>query len=245
MYYSKPLCLALGLIIITCTAVYSEPLDRNASDILKTVRTVQLHSKTPKLSQEELKSIMAAGEADSVVVRMAVAYALAFTDAKDGKQALEKLGEDKDADVASVAEFSTFLNGALDLNSEERLSLLSFRLAQSDRRWLRTLLVARLGDEYKANVVPMLLAALKGEKDPLVRTEMFFQAALYGNQQQLKEIDTMLQHEKKDSSAVYHEATCMFLNAVSTNKNERDSLPGRINRLVESRLKAMDSSSGK
>jgi hypothetical protein len=74
---------------------------------------------------------------------------------------------------------------------------------------------------------------------------MFFQAASYGNQQQLNEINVLLQREKEDPASAYYEAVRTFLNMVSTNKNERDSLPGHIKRLVESRLKTMDSSSKK
>jgi CMP-N-acetylneuraminic acid synthetase len=240
---------AFVVIMFSVTGIENQslalPLDAQAADILTIVRTVQARGNDAQLSPAELKAVLVVTDTDNVVVRMAAAYALAFTDAEEGQQALDKLREDKKADVVSVARFATLLKQALDLNSEERLSLLSFQLAKSDGQWFRTLLVARLGDEYRDSIVPMLLAALEVEKDPLVRTEMFFQAASYGNQQQLNEINVLLQREKKNPATAYHEAVCTFLNMVSTNKNTRDVLPDAMKRLIESRLKAMDSSSGK
>ncbi len=236
---------AVGAVLILVGQVLSTPMDRRAYDILEMVKGVLARDTDKQLSQTELASVLKASEIDSAVVRMAAAYALAFTDSEVGKKALGVLKKSNVPGVAGVAEFSVLRNQAAHLKGQKLLAVLSFRLGQSKRPWARTLLVSRLGDEFKGSTTPLFMAALEGEENALVRAELFFQIACHGNRDQLAKARLLLKQEKVDPARAFHESRSSFLNAVCRNPTQRTDLPAFIERLIESRMKATATVPGK
>ena len=223
------------------------PPDTRAADVLGIVRTILASGKDRMLSPVETDSVVKASNIDSTNVRMAAASALAFTASEEGRKALERLASDRDPSVAGIAEFSVLYRQTSGLSKEERLSIMSFQLGKSTHPWTRVMLVSSLGDQFRSAMVPLFLTVLEKEPDVLVRAELFFQIATNGNIAQLKMVRSLLAQEKQDFAGSFNEMTAFFLDSVSRNAIQRESIPTDIflHDLIKSRIKKLESASPK
>jgi hypothetical protein len=101
--------LAGGAILMFADLASSKPLDRRAHDILEIAELVTKNTNRRELSETELQRVLEGSQTDSGYVRMAAAYALAFTGSDSGKKALAHLAASNDDDVAGVADFAVLL----------------------------------------------------------------------------------------------------------------------------------------
>lgn len=235
------------LISLLVAVAFSKPIDTRSADVLGIVKTTIASGKDRMLSQSELDSVLKASNIDSTTVRMAAASALAFTASEEGQKALERLVSDRDPSVAGVAEFSVFYKHISGMSKEERLSIMSFQLGKSTHPWTRVMLVSWMGDHFGSAMVPLFLTVLEKEPDMVVRAELFFQVVTNGNREQLEAIRSLLTKEKQEFAASYNEMTVFFLNSVSRNSTERESIPTDIflHDLIELRVKKLESASPK
>jgi len=102
---------------------------------------------------------------------------------------------------------------------------MSYELGRSKRPWTRILLVSYLGDEFKKASTPLFLMTIEKETDPLVRAEMLFQIACYGNEAQLSAAKSFIDRQPSKSIENFYESTSCFLDAVSLNPDKRLIIP--------------------
>jgi HEAT repeat protein len=236
------LYLAGGAVLMLAGVASSKPIDRRAYDVLQIAKAVAARDNDKQLSDKQLQSVLEASQVDSPIVRMAAAYALAFTDSDLAKKALAALAGSDDPDVAGVAGFSLLIRQTSILKGQELLSVLSFRLGESRQPWARTLLISKLGDQFKGLATPLFLTALETEKDSLVRTELLFQIACYGNSAQLKGVKLLLDKKQTGTAAGFDETTESFLNAVSRSPLERNAaipFSAFLREIIDTRIKAI------
>ncbi len=239
---SMPLLGRLSMLVAIfalATVAVCSPMDRRAYDILELVSRFSTQEGGRELSDDELTAVVTGGTSDNLQVRMAAAYALAFTEKDAGTNALAKLAKDTSPAVAGVAEYALFLKQSVHLEKRELFAVLSYRLGASMLPWSRTLLVSKLGDEFKSSAIPMFLVALETQADELTRAEIYFQIANHGNRVQLAAISTLLKDEKQDPARAFRAGQGDFLNRVSSNPRKRAFLPGFLEMLIELRLEEL------
>lgn len=217
------ICLTGGAVLMFAQLAGSKPLDRRAHDVLEIAKAVATDTNKRGLSPTELQQVLEATRTDSTIVRMAAAYALAFTDSSSGKKALAGLAASKDDEVAGVADFSVLRKQTSHLIGQELLSVLSFRLGRSQRPWTRALLVSWLADQFKGATTRLFIEALETENDSLVRAELLFQIACYGSRDQLATVKALLDRGHGELDGSFDESE-FFLDRVSMGPIQRPPL---------------------
>lgn len=230
------ICISIISILILSAIVCAAPLDRRAYNILEMVKGDLVLNGAKQLTEQQIRSAVEASESESVQVRMAAAYALAFIDSEAGENALNGLVASPDPRVAGIAAFSKLRKHTGHLKKQELVAVLSFELGQSPQPWTRALLVSLLGDNFEGDVVPLFIVILKQEKESLVREELLFQIACHGDANQLKEAIVFLQ-EMSVLDRAFASFERDFLNGVAQNPIKRSPMPGALQALIESRLK--------
>lgn len=230
---TAPLSVGIVTVLLLMEPVLSTPIDRRAYDILETVKNISMRDGGGGLDEHQMAAVVEGSESDNLEVRMAAAYALAFAESELALKKLESLRISSEPRVAGVAAFAMLRKQVLKFEKQGHMAVLAYNLGSSEQPWTRALLVAWLGETFKGDVVPLFLAVLNYEKDPLVRAELCFQVALVCDGDQCEKLNAIMSREKIDSTKGFGEFETSFLNAVSHSPVKRTVFPGLIEGIIK------------
>jgi HEAT repeat protein len=226
---------AVALALIIGHAAQSKPLPGGVLEVLGLERAL---SSRPggRLTPADEDKLMQANGSGVTYTRMAAAYILTNSDSPKGTDALTSLLSDPDPWVAATAQFSAIRRELASLGDEELAPIAASRMAKTKEGWTRVLLASWLGDRCGVAIVSPFLTELRAETNNLVRAELLFQIATHANMEQLKAAREALEQPGGVASAGFSESDAQFLNAISSNPVKRSTIPGFLERIVESRL---------
>jgi len=127
--------------------------------------------------------------------RVVATYALMLSDMPGASEALQKLREDQDGNVAGAARFAIATKRALAQSPDARLAIMSYELGRSQNKYEQAFYVNWLGCEYRKEVVPLLLRCLETKQEVLPRHETYYQILLHGDHGQLRAATEILDRD--------------------------------------------------